>query len=376
MYDDDDEPPVTPSKSNVSKAAPPSPQSTLKTALPKTPTTASWADVALTFQPLALWPPGAVTLGPSWLIAGSGGVGCAACHPHQSKLLLVASTSWASMNVRVLRRSNIRRHATSASHRSAVAAYLGLEIGPRGLPVVGAPSLSEFASIEELMSKGNHAPRSTKTTLMMWCIGECLAQRDRNFLKTATSISLTRDARRQRLLIRWSAVNKNLEMRSGLLGISVNDGDSAGDVAAGTRRILQIFCTERWRPPRGFVGRRKDLNADLFEYISRHVEIITSDAAPNEILASDVARGRRALAIETGTESGPISALFPGMVVVGRDHAHGFRRLAVVFFSRYTFSFNVEIGQDPIAALYGRLLLEGSDDGNDTEQTLCRAASL
>ena len=54
------------------------------------------------------------------------------------------------------------------------------------------------------------------------------------------------------------------------------------------------------------------------------METVTTDAAPNEVLATHIAAGKRNAEIE---EDGARQPLLPNIRLVGRDQAHAFRRL-------------------------------------------------
>lgn len=347
MWDDECDPglPHTPAKAKkeVERSEP---VSAAKTAKPATPSKSllraepeghgSWAKVAKRWAVAAKWPPQAdsspLRQSPTWLISGDAGLGCLACQ-RQPKL----TTPWAQVTFgggKHVKSYYFERHSNSSSHIAAVAAYLQLEQGPSGKLVVGAPSLDEFQRLAALMAQGQQRQFkksksfSDRTALMQWCISECLAENDRSFLRKAVSISLCRDARRQRLLIRFGAASDTFGMRAGVLGVAVGDGDSAGDIVAATRKVLTQFCTQRWDPPRNFRGEPAALDSDLFQHITDRIEIVTTDAAANEILATDIGRGRRdpALESELPQHQQPLGLLTPNLLLIGRDHAHAFRR--------------------------------------------------
>ena len=47
---------------------------------------------------------------------------------------------------------------------------------------------------------------SDKVSLMAWCLNETIIQKDRDFLRKCPTISIARDGRRQRLLVRFGGV--------------------------------------------------------------------------------------------------------------------------------------------------------------------------
>ena len=71
-------------------------------------------------------------------------------------------------------------------------------------------------------------------------------------------------------------------------------------------------------------GMRDRLLSWIQTFINREsIEVVLSDSAANEIAASNVNRGRRALQIESDTAD----TLLPNLKLVARDHAHSFRHV-------------------------------------------------
>ena len=214
----------------------------------------------------------------------------------------------------------VRRHATSKGHLEALMQFAGLPGR-----VFGAPPLSEFVDLFHKMRKGDRlreagVSSSDKTELMWWCVSEAMLAEDRAFLGRAATISLARDARRQRLVIRFGAADEKAQVRFGFLGMQRDGGDTAMDIVQGTNAILKRFCTHRFHPPRWYAGPRPQFDESLFNHVRTHVELMISDAAANEMLAADISRGRR--------QSGKVALgqLMPNIKMVARDYAHSFRR--------------------------------------------------
>ena len=57
------------------------------------------------------------------------------------------------------------------------------------------------------------------------------------------------------------------------------------------------------------------------------MELITTDAAANEILATNIGAGKRSAELEPANGDGDNSTLTPNLKMIGRDKAHSFRRL-------------------------------------------------
>ena len=117
-------------------------------------------------------------------------------------------------------------------------------------------------------------------------------------------------ARQARLLIRFRAVDANLEVCAGTLGMPrLKSGSASKDIANATLVALQKFCTQT-----GF------LDKGLQRHIQQHTRILTTDAASSELLASAMLRGRRGL-------ERPLCPHFKNVVLIGRDNAHASMRL-------------------------------------------------
>ena len=56
---------------------------------------------------------------------------------------------------------------------------------------------------------------------------------------------------------------------------------------------MRRFCTKYSDPPRYYAGPDPEFNHALFDKVRKKVEIVLTDAASNELLASNVTRGAR-----------------------------------------------------------------------------------
>lgn len=93
--------------------------------------------------------------------------------------------------------------------------------------------------------------------------------------------------------------------------------------ARATREVLQRFCAKYNDPPRYYAGPKPEFNEGLFDKVRKRVEIVLTDAAANELLASNVTRGAR----DPNIEGPGAQILLPCLKLVARDHAHAFRRV-------------------------------------------------
>ena len=80
--------------------------------------------------------------------------------------------------------------------------------------------------------------------------------RIREHLRNAQTLSLTRDARRQRLLIRFGSCDGKGNSHAGILGLVRDFGDNAGEIVKATRHILKRVCTSWGRLHGGITDRR------------------------------------------------------------------------------------------------------------------------
>jgi hypothetical protein len=209
--------------------------------------------------------------------------------------------------------------------------------------VAGAPSEQEFLHVLDQLSKGSSARKlradnssSSKVNEMIWCLCEAMWEKDRAFLRSATTIVLCRDEKDQRLLIRFGASNDRLETRRGILGQTKSKGSNATCIVAATRKIMRDFCTAFFMKPGAADKLNTILDKDLLKHIQDRVEVVVSDSAENELLAGEIGRGNRR-AIADDLDAADPSArselrkhltdtLTPNLLLIGRDCAHGFRR--------------------------------------------------
>ena len=295
-----------------------------------------------TLSRAAAWPvsvAGAAGDSKSWLKAGSNGLGCEACS--WAKL----NSPWARAELTAQEKGRtwfVARHCEAKSHIAACEAMFQVARGPSGVALLGAPPLEEFARLLELMAQGKHCDfsfgpskircYSDKVAVMIWSICEVLRSKERKFLAGAATIMLTRDARRQRLVVRYGAAQeKGLKVRAGMMGMKRDHGDDAGSIVSATRCVITELCTEFLNPPHRdfYKGPPAKLDESLLQHILDKIELVVSDAAANELAAGDVGRGRRDPKLESQDAA---TLLTPNLLIVGKDSAHSFRRTAAAHF--------------------------------------------
>ena len=86
---------------------------------------------------------------------------------------------------------------------------------------------------------------------------------------------------------------------------------------------MRRFCTKYSDPPRYYTGPEPEFNQSLYDKVRNRIEIVLTDAAANELLASNVTRGAR----DPNIEEAGADLLLPCLKLVVRDHAHAFRRV-------------------------------------------------
>jgi hypothetical protein len=262
------------------------------------------------------------------------GLGCIACaNLPRERTIGTTTRLWAQYEAcqNSLANWQLQRHARSQVHRQAVLHLLGVSVGPTGGCLSGAPTMDSFRQLLLRMEEGegerasarrqSGAKCSRKSRNMRWAIVEALREKDRAFLRKCTTIVLMRDERHTRLLVRYCASDKHLNVRRGFLGQTRGAGGTGSDIVSATSRVLRIFCTQKSGLPPGGRG-TPACDKGLLRHIQDRIEILVADSAASELLAANIGRGNRT---HDGVEE-PRDPLTPNLVLVGRDYAHAFRR--------------------------------------------------
>ena len=220
----------------------------------------------------------------------------------------------------VLNAAKLIKHHQSQDHKRAAATFFGF--ADDGL---ASPSMEEMGEQLRLLRLGTPvATHGSKPLAMTWCLREALLDIDRDFVRKAATIAICRDARNQRLLIRFTGANGCLETRKGVLGIGSELGADADCIVAATANVFKNFCTPRRGAPIHGAGPFKvddvHVDAQLLKHLQHIVEVIAVDEEAAELKAADIGRGRRASALE-------LAPITPNLKFVTRDKAHGFRRI-------------------------------------------------
>lgn len=232
------------------------------------------------------------------------------------------------------RRGPPRKHENSRLHQLACRALLDAETSSKTMQRALVDSLgppeTEWRDMFDKYHKGKSARDgegcSDRVALMRWCIAEAILDRWRCSLRTARSFVLIRDERQGRLLLRFRSTLQDFSILSGIVGCEeLLEGKKAVDIHTATKNALRHFCTERSAAPRNFKGSDAAFNADLFAHLQDKCEMIVTDCASAELLAQDIARGKRP-EFHNG-ETVRSSPMFENIRLVGRDRAHACGRL-------------------------------------------------
>jgi hypothetical protein len=248
------------------------------------------------------------------------GLGCIACCASKLPGVFGAFAWQGSGQDGVLNAAKLIKHHHSNDHKRAAATFFGF--ADDGL---AGPSMEEMREQLRLLQLGTPvATKGSKPLAMIWCLREALLDIDRDFVRKAVTIAICRDARNQRLLIRFTGATSRLETRKGVLGIGRESGADADCIVAATANVFKNFCTPRRGAPIHGAGPFKvedvHVDAQLLKHLQHIVEVIAVDEEAAELKAADIGRGRRASALE-------LAPITPNLKFVTRDKAHGFRRI-------------------------------------------------
>jgi ubiquitin len=235
---------------------------------------------------------------------------------------VVCSQTWGDVQI-----CNLSNHQATARHIAAVRTFCGCELGPSGKPTSGAPTEDEFRQAWDLISNGN-APeqgvkdvgQAEKIRRMLFCLFEGLSILDRQHLAGAT-IGLSRDERHFKLLIRYSAVNKDLEVRKGVLWQVAKCPGASDKITELTVGALVKFSTSMYGAPDTAHARKVPVGITdfgLVKHIVAATEVMKVDSASNEICSCQTMQHKH---VDIDGEK----VRFKHMLIA-RDKAHGSRR--------------------------------------------------
>ena len=205
--------------------------------------------------------------------------------------------------------AHLWRHHTNSKHMHHLRAHLGIEVGPTGKPLAGAPPHNAFEQVWQDMTGGTQLEIGCrkKVAQMRTCVFEAMVSEESRFLRDkASSITIFRDESNGRLVIRYMAVSNTLERRCGILGVCRLAGSDAFDITAATGKMLKWFCNFGTDDGHGF------------HIVKSKIEAICVDSASNETKSATLMK-------YPANPSQP--PLAPNLKAILRDRAHASRRM-------------------------------------------------
>ena len=268
----------------------------------------------------------------SWLKLASSSsdtplVGCIICRAAHGPTSAYAE--FKPMELGLLRKANLKRHQQSPQHAEA-----GKILAGRATTIdleKDAPSLVQWKALWDTLRSKRFMERvkeaegeifRAKARKMQYCLAEALRCRQRNFLDKASCLTLSIDAAETRLLVRFTGVTPDLEVMSGVLGMTRSKD-------TGHRAILQQLKEVITRSATSLIGAPVEAGQSatktghsfdqrLFDKICRAVRVWNSDAAPDEMLAAKTSE----------IAADDVRPLLPNLTIINRDRAHASRRVA------------------------------------------------
>ena len=156
-----------------------------------------------------------------------------------------------------------------------------------------------------------------KTRKMVYCLAEAARQLDRDFISTATCMTIMQDVRKSRLLVRFRASAPKMKTRCGILGfVRVPEG-GALSLRDGT---LEAFKQTVSRFANAPMSKRKgSLKLSALQHALDITCYYTADAAGDEQLAGHI--------LKDGFSKENIPKLLKNLRIIIKDRAHATRRL-------------------------------------------------
>ena len=322
-------------------------------------------------------------LGQPWVSAreqdGRWGVGCEVCsRALNSGQLHVHSTraEFATFSCQSIRKDILKKHQASLQRQKSVLLALGVNLGPNGAPLLGAPPLELFKQVLAQVQRGESlrsidaGGTGDRMKNIKFCLLESMMEADREFMKRAAALVLLRDERHGRLLLRYAACTRDLETRRGTLAVMRDyDSPNAENLVKATKRGFKQFCTRRLGKPRTMSGLpAPELDRELLHRMRMITEMFVNDSASSELLAADISRGRRC------NTDGEEEAFTPNVKIVGRDLAHCARHVLKNHGRRTSTSRTSSRGLSGTNARWSRSLTKVMCSGNGSATTPPKSA--
>ncbi|CAE7328984.1 unnamed protein product [Symbiodinium microadriaticum] len=154
-----------------------------------------------------------------------------------------------------------------------------------------APTEAEFQEQIENILAGKASGLSKKCRKMTWCLAEAVKAIDQEAVAASEAISLYRDERKGRILIRFRAVGKDLQTVAGCLGQERDGGTGSRNLTVATYRIMQRFCTRFIQPPEQS-KQPAVLKRRLLSHLRSTVTSLSVDAAQDEVVLAELMRAK------------------------------------------------------------------------------------
>ena len=219
---------------------------------------------------------------------------------------------------------NLFKHQDSMSHKQQVVQYLGLSLGHDGIVLDSAPPIEHFKDAWETVRAGSSIRTGvkdfcgeTKLSYLVKCIAEAMWAKDRSFVAEAKCMGLLRDERHGRLLVRYRAVDADLNLRTGIFG-QVRSKPGAVGICNSTVHMVEHFCTARPTHRLKKSCESGVIDRDLMDHIAKITEAITTDSAEDELLACRL--------LSQGSRE-EMQVVFKNQRTTIRDTTHGSRKI-------------------------------------------------
>ena len=124
-----------------------------------------------------------------------------------------------------------------------------------------APSVPDYQQLFQLIRKGSASAKdgvpgvakAKKALKMYFSVHQAMKRMDLRWISKAASMSLFRDERKSRLVIRFRACRPGLTVKSGVMGLLRDHGTGASGITKGTIRICFRISSDKY--------------CNLFEYV-------------------------------------------------------------------------------------------------------------
>ena len=175
----------------------------------------------------------------TWLSFKNGGVGCIVCNAAGFAGSSRGDYGRFSGGPTSLNLYRLWRHGQGPQHCQALKMLGGKAIS-RTRKV---PSAEALKSTWQAIRKGSVRLKSKRGRREEFVLAESIRLLHREFLGEAASISLGCDERRDRLLVRFTAVHpRTMRVRSGTLGLERHFGKGAPAIKRALKAVLNRFC--------------------------------------------------------------------------------------------------------------------------------------